>query len=423
MSKEEMLAKIYYVINSIASQAKISVRKTQGKKVTIDCEGDRPDARRALQEAFQKEGIQNKEDIVKGSSELGTHLPDGFQIIYKKKPGTGGMGDTTLNAAITELFPCIAFLTNIDENDPGAFYQEVVKNNTPKLSCYLSGDYESGKKFIDQAVSSTKFMEKTKNAISIYEWIEFQDKGKSIKNLVWGYRNKPTGVPKNHPGDIFIEFDDGRWIGVSLKAGGESTQEPKLNTYVATILKDTNEQSLYDKWKKESYEKFYTSIPNIPSFDLYGKPAMVKVLADFERKNPTLYNKIYDLHLEWLRKKLIDFLNENEPRTKKWLLNKIVGDDSKLGDVPLIVLKAYGNKVEELKDDDVVGSCLGRVKPNGGIKISLPISGQSKQNFNLSLSCKAKTTNLDFAIRTNKPGAEHKLGQFINLAVKFNGVK
>jgi hypothetical protein len=29
---------------------------------------------------------------------------------------------------------------------------------------------------------------------------------------------------------------------------------------------------------------------------------------------------------------------------------------------------------------------------------------------------------LKFAVRTNKSGDEHKLGQFYNLAVKFNGI-
>ena len=29
---------------------------------------------------------------------------------------------------------------------------------------------------------------------------------------------------------------------------------------------------------------------------------------------------------------------------------------------------------------------------------------------------------LEFAVRSNKVGDDHKLGQFFNLAVKFNGV-
>ena len=420
-TKEETLSQIYRVINSISSSAGISIRKTEGRKIFVECSGIRSDAREALQRAFTENGINNKEDIVKGSSELGTHLPDNFQIVYKKKAGSGGMQDTTLNAAITELFPCVAFLTNIDEDDVNSFYQKVVMNNSSSLSCYLGNDYESGKKFIDEAANSTKFVEKTKNAIHIYEWIEFQDKGKSINNVIWGYRAKPPGVPSNHPGDIFIHYDDDTMVGISLKAGGKTTQEPKLNTYVGTMMKDAGEWDLYEKWKKESYEKFYKSIPNIPAYSEYGKSTMVKVIGKFERENPKLYEILYDKQLEWLREKLINFLNENQSRTKKWMMSKVVGDDTKLGNTPLIVLKAFGNQVEELEDEDVVGACLGRVKPNNGIKATK--SSTSKQDFNISLTCKAKTTNLSFAVRTNKTGAEHKLGQFINLALKFKGTK
>jgi hypothetical protein len=421
LSKQEILTSITKVIDSISSAAGISIRETKGKKIIVECVGNRSDARTALQNALTKNKIQNKEDIVKGSSELGTHLPMDFQILYKKKAGSGGMQDTTLNAAITELFPCIAFLTGIDETDPNMFYQKIVLNNNPNLSCYLPGDYAAGKKFIDEAANSTKFIEKTKNAIAIYRWIKFQNKGKSIKNIFWGYRAKPTGVPTQHPGDIFIEYEDNSMMGVSLKAGGKTTQEPKLNTYVGTLMKDVGELNLYESWKKESYEQFYKTIPNILSYDQYGKSAMVRVIGEFERKNLLAYEKLYDNQLEWLREKLINFLNENQPMAKKWMTSKIVGDDLKLGNIPLIVLKAYGTEVKELEDDDVVGACLSRVKKQGGIKAAK--SSSSKQDFNISLTCRAKTTNLNFSVRTNKSGIEHKLGQFLNLSLKFKGVK
>jgi len=420
-AKEELLTNIIKIINSISSTAGVSIRETKGKKIIVECVGNRSDARTSLQEAFTKNKIQNKEDIVKGSSELGTHLPMDFQILYKKKAGSGGMQDTTLNAAITELFPCIAFLTGIDETDPNIFYQKIVSNNDPNLSCYLPGDYQAGKKFIDDSYNSTKFIEKIKNAIAIYQWIKFQNKGKLIKNLFWGYRAKPIGAPSQHPGDIFIQYEDDSMIGVSLKAGGEKTQEPKLNTYVGTLMKDVGELSLYESWKKESYEKFYKAIPKILPYDQYGKSTMVRVIGEFERKNPSLYENLYNAQLDWLRGKLIDFFNENQPITKKWMTSKIVGDDSKLGNIPLVVLKAFGSEVKELEDDDIVGACLARVKKQGGIKATKSTS--SKQDFTINLICRAKTTNLNFSVRTNKTGAEHKLGQFLNLALKFKGAK
>jgi len=416
----DLLVNVNKVINSISDTQKISVRKQQGKKIYVDCENVRSDAREALQQALTKAGIRNSTDIVKGSSELGTHLDSGYQIIYKKKQGSGGIGDTTLNSTITELFPCIGFLTDIRETDPDLFYQKVVQNNNPKLSCYLGDDYKAGKQFIDDAAGSAKFREKVTNAIAILQYIRFQDKGKPIKNVVWGYRLKPAGIPSKHPGDIFVEFRDGGQLGISLKAGGEKTEEPKLNTYVGNVLKDTKSESLYNKWKKESYDKFYTGIPNIPPFSEYGKPSFLKVLVKLEQQNKSLYEHLYDQHLEWLKGKVIDYLNADENRTKDWLLYKIAGKE-KLGGVPLVVVKAYGDKAEELNDDDIVEACIQRSKNSGGLKVTK--SPTSKQNFFISLTCNAKTTVLNFSIRTNKPGFDHKLGQYIDLAIKFNGVK
>ena len=50
-------------------------------------------------------------------------------------------------------------------------------------------------------------------------------------------------------------------------------------------------------------------------------------------------------------------------------------------------------------------------------------SKSSKQDFFVELiGNQNKKIKLRFHVRTNKPGDEHKLGQFFNLAVKFNGL-
>ena len=48
-------------------------------------------------------------------------------------------------------------------------------------------------------------------------------------------------------------------------------------------------------------------------------------------------------------------------------------------------------------------------------------SGKSKQEFVITLS-DGITLNMEFSARTNKSGFLHKLGQFENLAVKFNAI-
>ena len=79
------------------------------------------------------------------------------------------------------------------------------------------------------------------------------------------------------------------------------------------------------------------------------------------------------------------------------------------------------SKWSEIKnDDDILKSCVMRSKKQNGL-LAVP-SPTSKQNFDINLTCNKKTTVLQFSIRTNKPGVDHKLGQGANLAVKFNGV-
>ena len=47
--------------------------------------------------------------------------------------------------------------------------------------------------------------------------------------------------------------------------------------------------------------------------------------------------------------------------------------------------------------------------------------GSGKQDFNIALS-DGSVMSIYFTTRTNKVGAMHKLGQFQNLAVKFNKI-
>ena len=57
-----------------------------------------------------------------------------------------------------------------------------------------------------------------------------------IAEVYWGYRTKPRGVDPSNPGDIFLKYANGGMLGVSLKAGGASTKEPILNTYVKPLF-------------------------------------------------------------------------------------------------------------------------------------------------------------------------------------------
>ena len=170
---------------------------------------------------------------------------------------------------------------------------------------------------------------------------------------------------------------------------------------------------------RESYDAIYTGIPNIPAFNQYGKQTMAAVVGQFERTNKTLYEKLYDAQLEWLRSKMIDLINNNPVEAKRWLIEEVVKEQQ---GVPLIVIQSSGsnlNDVHEVNDEDVIKNCVSVSKANKGISAR---TGSGKQGWIIDLTCNSHTTSLNFSIRTNKSGTSHKLGQYVNLAVKFNGV-
>ena len=143
---------------------------------------------------------------------------------------------------------------NYKTKTAGDFYNKIIENNSKNLNCYLSDkDAKAGKDFIDKAETG-KFQEKVQNAINVLKWIEGVNKFHPISKVYWGYRAKPRGVMTNHPGDIFLQFKNGKILGVSLKAGGEKTDEPKLNTYVKPIFDFYGKSNDFEKNQFEGEE-------------------------------------------------------------------------------------------------------------------------------------------------------------------------
>ena len=170
---------------------------------------------------------------------------------------------------------------------------------------------------------------------------------------------------------------------------------------------------LFRSWNKNyknfSKDKFY-----------YDKGAEKKLvlekLASFEKNDLKAYDKMYDDGLEIIRDTLIEAFEKDTKKTVTYLNRAIVGKDES---VPLLVIKAYGTNYKILTDEDDVAVFLPKTK-----KVKCTSSPTSKQDFFIELiSTPSDKMILKFAVRTNKVGDEHKLGQFFNLAVKFNGVK
>ena len=220
----------------------------------------------------------------------------------------------------------------------------------------------------------------------------------------------------NHPGDIFLKFKNGKILGVSLKAGGEKTDEPKLNTYVKPIFDFYGKSNDYENIKERLWPQ-YMLIPGISEDDkkMWGTQALALKTHEFEKTDVKTYNELYDKNLAIIKEELLKLLNGDFQKTKEWLLEKVAQQQQ---DVPLVVVKATDKQARRDKSSDMLVEALASVS-----KITAqPPKGSSKQGWNIMLSDGSKL-QMDFTTRTNKVGAMHKLGQFTNLAVKFNKVK
>ena len=155
-----------------------------------------------------------------------------------------GGDQTTINSTITELFPSLWFNNNsrppTSTSELSEFIKTVNVNSTKSKKCFVKdSNKEAAKKFIMDAYSKIQpriLQTKLQNAFGITKYLYTLDSSNSIDKVVWGYREKPVGVPNNHAGDIFVFFSDKTIIGVSLKAGTEKSSEPKMNSYVITTL-------------------------------------------------------------------------------------------------------------------------------------------------------------------------------------------
>ena len=378
---------------------------------------DRDEILRNLDQAGIKAEVRNKTGQSVDPIFIDSHFD--VKVILLIKPKSGGMGETTLNASITELFPLIAWEKNFRMGTSiEKFYDFLLEQEPTTLKCVLGKDSKAAVDTIQKASESSKFSEKMLNAMGVYKYLVDENKGKPIKNVYWGYRAKPTGVPKGHPGDIFLEFSDGM-LGVSLKAGGKKTKEPKLNTYVNPIFTAFNKERNVIALRRKLHTEVYSKIEGMPpsgSYDKSKKRDTSKLLIKLNKEDKAKYEKLYDQHLEICRQSVIDLFNENKENTLEYIRSAILRDAPS---VPTKVIKAVEDNFEEVTETDELGVFLPFVK-----FVKAYASTSSKQNWFLELKSRDQTITMAMSIRTNKSGTagNKKLGQFFNLSVKYNSL-
>ena len=376
-----------------------------------DRETDRDEILRNLNQAGIKASLGTSSSSVDPID--GTYQNRSFRIFVK--PISGGMGETTLNSSITELFPLIAFEKKFNPKDIVSFHKFLLGVDVSKLKCVSPKDIKAAEETINKADTSTKFNDKMANAIGVLKYIKQEDKNKKIKSLLWGYRGKPAGVPEKHPGDMFITYNDNKILGVSLKAGGKKTSEPQLNTYIGKVFDEFKDRN-YGKLMSLAYKSVYSKISGMPPERSFIRDRKTKdILRNFDKKNNAQYEKFYNDYLEIMRQGIIKLFNKNKDNTIKYIKTNILRDAP---DVPTLVIKAIGSDYEEVTDKDQLGVFLPQVK-----FIKATSSQSSKQNWFIELTSGPDTLKMSMTIRTNKSGHAglKKLGQF-SLAVKYNGL-
>ena len=379
-----------------------------------DRETDRDEILRNLRQAGVDAKLGDSQSSVDPID--GTFEDRAFRIFVK--PESGGMGETTLNASITELFPCIAFEKNYKPRDVESFHKFLMDVDLSKLKCIIPGDREKGQEIINRADTSSKFDDKMNNAIAIHQFILDQNKDKKIVETRWGAtsKSKPAGVPGGHPGDIFLTYFDKSILGVSLKAGGKKTAEPKLNTYVNTVFNSFKQGNKLRRIYAKVYKDAHGKIPGMPPANRFQKDRKTsQVLRDFDKKNNKRYEELYNVYLEIMRQEVIKLFNANRQNTLEYIKREVLRDAP---DTPTMVIKASGKGYEEITEKDALGVFI----PQVDFVKAYP-SKTSKQNWEIELKSGSDSIIMKMSIRTNKSGhaGVKKLGQH-SLAVKYNSL-
>lgn len=414
----------YKLVEQAAAKAgaKISYEK---KKSTLSADvffaraASRPTARKHFGNHFKTLKLPVTEKKTSLSSEDITETTiDGTTVRIVYKPMSGGMTETTLNSTITELIPCLAFLNGITETNIDKLYEKIIGLSSKLQPPYVTqNDLKAGLDFIEQMPESSLYSVKMTNAMAIRKFLKDTNNNKKIDTVYWTYRAKPVGVPANSPADIVIFFNDGSLLGVSLKAGGESTKEPLLNTYVKPIYEffdrgNTKSIKLRKKLLKEVYNEIDITASNYDEGAERNKT--LDVLEQFERDNLKKYEELYDKGLYCIREELSDLMVQDYHKFSDWCRAQIL----KQSDVPVTIIKAVNDTYREVKDGNRLNAYLSKAT-----SVKVEISTTSKQNFSFCLyQGSKKIATMNMAVRSNKVGVQHKLGQFFNLAVKYNGL-
>ena len=423
--EEEGLIDVLKNLESRSDVKEVKIKSGNAKTVTyLVTSDDRFNTQNILNEQLSNAGFGVSKTFVKSisTSQEATEfiLPSGARRRIGFKPSKG-FQQTTFMASITELFPAIAFINRISPSlSTEDFYNAILRSNPSSSGApgpYLnSNDTSKGREVIDlsEPGPDMKVKEKITNAKNITKWLNNHNQKHPIAEVYWGYRAKPTGVDGANPGDIFLVYNNGGMLGVSLKAGTAASKEPILNTYVKPLFDYFGKPNDYLKLKQSLFPQYREA--GVSELDIrtkWGSSQLAQQLGKFEKENPKEYNRLYDMNLALVKQAVINLFNSDIKKTRKFIKSQILKTQLK---TPFIKVKSTTTTAYVDNTYDQLQAGL-----EAATSIVASDAGGSKQDFVITLT-DGITLNMEFSARSNKSGFLHKLGEFENLAVKFNAI-
>jgi len=352
--------------------------------------------------------------------------------MIKFKYYLGERVDTTQNASVTELFPALAFNMNFKPRSPEDFkkflYKLNLKNAKTKKAFVNDSNIDAGQKVIDNLTSMTDKMlkDKLENAIGITDYLYDLHNDKPIDKVIWGYREKPKGIPKNHAGDIFVFFKNKKSIGISLKAGTKKSKEPLKNTYVGTQYKRLGVD--IKPLENALWNRVYSKLPGIEKFAtkknyIEKKRDVTPLFVDLFVNNREFADDLYKEMLKVSRQQMCKVLNNmSTPDFVKWV--KSTFNIQRKGEtVPLILVKAVG-KTAEQKGDDIADILPLVVSHNAYL------NKKSVQEYFIDVKTPEDSKTIIMTIRSDSgvrpekgSTGQGRLGQYTQLKMLYSGIK
>lgn len=263
--------------------------------------------------------------------------------------------NSTNNAALTELIPCILF--NINELYNQEINEEFINKiisyiNESKIDIFLENKNKETalKIFKEININDNVVITKINSGKQIYKLMKqiLQKREITFEKIYWCYRKKPEGVSVSNPSDVIIlgidEKKNEKYLGFSFKSGKiksenskTESKEPKLNSYVLPMLKLYNDNVLEDfyiKFNLKMQEIFSKSIDfNSIDFPLF-QPKNLKNLNDWNNYKKENSMKLFNVNLNDIKFRsaqtmikdfFIELFNNDKKHFKNIFINKCLG--------------------------------------------------------------------------------------------------